>query len=238
MTVESKHFTLLLPALDEEDALPDLFAEIPFEELESKGWFCNVLLVDGGSKDSTREIAKNLGCEVIEQGPEKGKGAGMRIAFEHFIKTDSNALVMIDADGTYSPNDICKLLDNLEGNDVVIGSRLKGKIENGAMTRFNFIGNHVLSWFATILYGKYTSDLCSGAWAFKRNAIEVMRLNSVRFEIEAEMFANCAIADLDVGFVPIIYRRRIGEPKLGSVRDGASIFRKLIIRRVLPVSIN
>ena len=137
MTVESKNFTLLLPALDEEDALPDLFAEIPFEELESKGWFCNVLLVDGGSKDSTREIAKNLGCEVIEQGSEKGKGAGMRIAFEHFIKTDSNALVMIDADGTYSPNDICKLLDNLEGNDVVIGSgaQIIGPIKVGNGSR-------------------------------------------------------------------------------------------------------
>ena len=51
----------------------------------------------------------------------------------------------------------------------------------------------------------------------KRNAIEEMRLNSVRFEIEAEMFANCAIADFEIGFVPIVYRRRIGEPKLGSV---------------------
>ena len=233
---DTRTVTLLLPALDEAEALPKLISEIPKIELNKIGWECKVLLVDGGSTDSTINVAKEYGCEVIQQGLEKGKGAGMRVAFNHFLETDSSALVMIDADGTYSPKDIMSMLDKLDMYDVVIGSRLKGNIEDGAMTRFNFLGNHMLSWIATILYGRYTSDLCSGAWAFKKTAIEKMNLNSVHFEIEAEMFANCAIANLKIGFVPINYRRRIGVPKLGSVRDGASIFRKLLVRRVLPVN--
>ena len=233
---DTRTVTLLLPALDEAEALPKLISEIPKIELNKIGWKCKVLLVDGGSTDSTIKIAKEYGCKVIKQGLEKGKGAGMRIAFDYFLKTDSSALVMIDADGTYSPEDMMVMLNELNKHDVVIGSRLKGDIEDGAMTRFNFLGNHMLSWTASILYGKYTSDLCSGAWAFKKTAIEKMNLNSVHFEIEAEMFANCAIANLKIGFVPINYRRRTGEPKLGSIRDGASIFRKLFVRRVLPAN--
>ena len=230
--------TLLLPALDEAGAISSLIDEIPFADLERAGWRCEVLLVDGGSKDSTVEIAEKYGCEIIHQGLEKGKGAGMRLAFEHFTQTDANALVMIDADGTYAPKDIVAMIQALDENDVVVGSRLQGEIEDGAMTRVNYLGNFMLSWFATILYGEFASDLCSGAWAFRRDSIKEMNLNSVHFEIEAEMFASCALADFSIGFVPITYRCRIGEQKLGSIRDGVSILRKLLIRRVFPIAEN
>ena len=236
VTIPMRRVTLLLPALDEAGAIPSLLADIPFAQLEKCGWLCDVLLVDGGSKDSTVEVAEKHGCEIIHQGLEKGKGAGMRLAFEHFSQTGSDALVMIDADGTYAPKDIIAMLDALEENDVVVGSRLQGDIEDGAMTRLNYLGNFLLSWFATILYGEFASDLCSGAWAFRRDTIEQMPLNSVHFEIEAEMFASCALADFSIGFVPITYRCRIGEQKLGSIRDGVSILRKLLIRRVFPIA--
>ena len=67
----------MLPTLDEEEALPGIFNRIPFEELKSKGYSSRVVIVDGGSKDKTLEIAKELGCEIIEQWGE-GKGIGIR----------------------------------------------------------------------------------------------------------------------------------------------------------------
>jgi hypothetical protein len=54
------------------------------------------------------------------------------------------------------------------------------------------------------------------------------------FEIEAEMYAECAVANIQLQNYPVQYHPRIGEPKLGSVRDGSSILKKLLIRRFFP----
>lgn len=229
--------TILLPTLDEEGALGGVLDDIPVEKLKDSGWQHRVLVVDGGSEDSTLSIARQRECEIIEQTVEWGKGSGLRMAFEHFLQSGDEAMVMIDADGTYDPADITRLLAELDSCDLVMGSRLRGDIEPGAMSRVNYLGNHVLTWMAVLLYGEPVSDLCTGAWAFRRSVIERMRLNSVRFEIEAEMFATCAHAGFHFGHVPISYRKRIGEPKLGSARDGASILRKLLIRRFFPIHI-
>lgn len=229
--------TILLPTLDEEGALPGVLAQIPYSKLQEDGWNAKILVVDGGSKDDTVNIAMAADVEIIHQTRQFGKGAGIRLAFREFLKSDSEALVMIDADGTYSPLDIPRLLAKLSHYDIVMGSRLKGIIEKGAMNRLNYIGNHILTWLAVVLYGEAITDLCTGSWAFNKEAIERMNLNSIRFEIEAEMFANCANRGLKIGQVPIRYANRIGEVKLGSVRDGVSIFRKLIVRKFFPYPI-
>ena len=100
------------------------------------------------------------------------------------------------------------------------------------MTKVNYFGNHVLTWFATGIYGVHIADLCSGFWAFSRNAITRLKLNSMRFEIEAEMFTSCVTEELRIKCIPIRYSARIGEAKLGSFTDGWTIFKKLLVRRL------
>jgi hypothetical protein len=102
------------------------------------------------------------------------------------------------------------------------------------MTRTNFVGNHLLTWFATALYGVTTKDVCSGYWAFSQRSIKALMLNSVSFEIEAEMYANMVHQNISFGYHPISYGPRIGEAKLGSTADGWKILRKLVTRRILP----
>ena len=68
------NLTILLPALDEVGALPELVAEIPLEELERDGLNTRIVLMDGGSKDGTPDVARRLGLEVLSQGKERGKG--------------------------------------------------------------------------------------------------------------------------------------------------------------------
>jgi dolichol-phosphate mannosyltransferase len=126
------------------------------------------------------------------------------------------------------------LLKGLDHADVVIGDRLNGRISPDAMTRFNFVGNHLLTWFATALYGVTTNDVCSGYWAISREALNRLVLNSVSFEIEAEMFASMIHQGLSFRYKPISYSARIGEAKLGSTADGWKILRKLITRRIFP----
>ena len=64
-----------------------------------------------------------------------------------------------------------------------------------------------------------------------------MNLNSMDFEIEAEMYAQCAITGIPLANVPISYSARVGEAKLGSLRDGSSILRKLLVRKLFPLPV-
>lgn len=226
-----KSLVVMLPTLDEEHGLLSVLPEIPTKKLENMGWNINIWVVDGGSEDQTIAIAKEHGCEVVKQAGT-GKGAAMRTGFTKFLSSKHDALVMLDADGTYDAGEITNLLALLELNDVVIGDRLKGHIEPNAMTKLNYFGNHMLTWIASGLYGVPANDLCTGYWAFSKKAIASLKLNSMRFEIEAEMFASCVKEELILGAIPITYRARLGEAKLGSVVDGWAIFKKLLIRRI------
>ena len=224
---------ILLPVLNEAEAVPDILQRIPTAELQKSNWKTNVILIDGGSEDGTVEIASAYDCQILNQ-IGKGKGSAMRQGFELFIDGEDDALVILDADGTYHPEDIPRLLKKLETCDVVVGDRLRGSMEQGAMTRFNYLGNLLLTWMAVFLHGMNINDLCTGYWAFNRDTVETLKLNSIYFEIEAEMYSACAFEGLNLQHVPIRYSVRKGEAKLGSVRDGVAILRKLIVRRLFP----
>ena len=188
----------------------------------------------------TTIFSQELNCEIIEQHGGSGKGRGLREAFANFMNSDDSALVMMDADGTYRPEQIPQLIHKLEleNADIVIGSRMKGKIENGAMSRRNWIGNHILTWLAVFLHRTYISDLCTGFWLLTRDSINQMKLNSNGFEIEAEMYASAAHNRLKIHEIPIYYDIRIGRSKLGSVGDGVRIAMKIIRRKFVrkPIS--
>jgi glycosyltransferase involved in cell wall biosynthesis len=232
--------TILLPTFNEVNGLQGVVERIPLADLQAEGWDPRILVADGRSTDGTQELARELGLDLIVQGPAAGKGFGMREGFARFLSGGDEVLVMLDADGTYAPEEIPRLLSVLRkgDRDVVIGSRLRGVIEPGAMSRFNWVGNHVLTWAAVALYRVFISDVCTGFWAFQRSSIERMELNSIAFEIEAEMFTACANERLSITEVPISYAPRVGHSKLGSVGDGMRILRKLLVRRLFPRPIN
>ena len=236
----SRGLTILLPTYNEADALPKVVEALPIDALKAAGWEPRILVADGRSTDGTQERAATMDLELIVQGPASGKGFGMREGFARFLAHGDDVLVMLDADGTYAPHEMLRLLQHLERGsyDVVIGSRLRGNIQPGAMSRFNWIGNHILTWCAVALYRVFISDVCTGYWAFQRGAIQKMSLNSTEFEIEAEMFTSCATEGLSMSEVPISYAPRIGESKLGSVGDGVRILRKLLVRRMFPRPVN
>ena len=236
----SRGLTILLPTYNDVDALPKVVKALPLDALRAAGWEPRIVVADGRSTDGTQARATELGLELIVQGPAAGKGFGMREGFARFLAHHDEVLVMLDADSTYAPNEMLRLLRHLDRGeyDVVIGSRLRGDIQPGAMSRVNWIGNHILTWFAVALYRVFISDVCTGYWAFRRGAIQKMSLNSTEFEIEAEMYAACATEGLRMSEVPISYAPRIGESKLGSVADGVRILRKLLVRRMFPRPVN
>ncbi len=223
----------MLPVLNEALGLAWVLERLPYRRLEKMGYTTTVLVMDGHSTDGTEEVAGEYGVLFVDQ-EDIGKGSAIRHGFREALRLEADAVVMLDADGTYAPSEMTRLLAQLGENSVVIGDRLNGRMAPDAMTRLNFIGNHVLTWVATALFGTTTSDVCSGYWAFTREAIHTLQLNSRSFEIEAEMFASMVHQGVQFGFEPISYGPRIGEAKLGSTADGWQILRKLITRRIFP----
>lgn len=219
--------TFIIPAYNEEKSIGPLVTRI--NELYPK---TNIIVVDNNSSDRTAEIAEKKGALVLE---EKNQGKANAI-FKGFKHLETEYAIMMDADGTYPPKDSIKLIKLLkkENADVALGSRLKGKREDGAISKTNLIGNFILSLIASILYQKI-SDVCTGHWAFTRRAIQYIleeELNYPGFELEAEMFSKLSKAGFKIVEVPISYKRRKTEPKLSSIKDGFKIFKTLIIEKV------
>jgi len=141
---------------------------------------------------------------------------------------------MVDGDNTYPIEMATEMVRLLKQYDVVIGSRLKGIIEPGAMTKLNVVGNVFLSLLAWALFGVHVSDVCTGFWGYRSDAIRRLELTARGFEIEADMFAECVRKGLRIAEVPITYRAREDRPKLSSLKDGLKIGLFLCKRRLQP----
>jgi glycosyltransferase involved in cell wall biosynthesis len=217
--------TILLPAKNEESGIETTFAQLPVPRLEELGYPVEILVADGKSHDRTRDVALQYGARVIQQ-LGTGKGRGVRSALD---VAKGDYVIMLDADNTYPARAIPAFVAMLEeGYDVVMGTRLGGRIEPGAMKPVNRVGNVVLSALASALYRRRCTDVCTGMWAFRRETVRGLGLTSTHFEIEAELFARSAKAGLRIAEVPITYGVREGETKLGSVADGLRIGRALV----------
>src|SRR5438128_10551637 len=152
------------------------------EDLRRSGYNTYVWVVDGQSEDATLEVAKDRGASVYVQSGE-GKGNGVRQALELLLSNRNRQhiegptiYVMLDADGTYPPEQIPEFVEALEsGCDVVAGSRLRGRVEDGVLTSLNRLGNEVLSGFARSLFGIPISDARSGTWASRGDGFQRVR---------------------------------------------------------------
>jgi glycosyltransferase involved in cell wall biosynthesis len=218
---------IILPTLNEEPTIGRVIDEIPRETLEGAGYEVRLLVVDGNSTDRTREIAKEKGAStVIER--RRGKGVAMSRAFG---TVEADFIFMLDADFTYPAGYIPDMLKLLDSHHAVIGSRMRGRREKGAMSRLNLVGNYLLSLIATVFYGKRISDVCSGLWGFRGEVVKNLHLRAATFDLEAEIFSQLVRRGYTIAEIPIDYRRRSSPPKLRSLRDGTRIGWALITRR-------
>src|SRR6266566_7293807 len=219
--------SILLPALNEEDGVEAVMKRIS-TTLHQKGLSYSVYLLDGQSTDQTRTVAEKLGAEVFVQ-----SGHGKGSAFREFVpKIKEDFTVLLDSDGTYPPEAIPELVEALrDESPVVLGSRLRGSIGEGAMSGPNYVGNLLLSWFASFLFATPISDVCSGMWAFVSDRLKSLGLTANGFDLEADIFAECALRRIPILEIPIRYDRRIGEPKL-RLKEGFRIAFALLKKRL------
>jgi dolichol-phosphate mannosyltransferase len=214
MSIEKDQVCILIPTLNEAPTIRTLIDE--FRQLG----FTNILVIDGNSTDSTREIATAAGARVILQ---HGKGKGSA-TIEAFSVIDLPFILMIDGDGTYLPLDAESMLLPLSaGADQVIGDRLI-ETNRDSFSRLNYIGNQILNRLFKLAHGKYLNDILSGYRAFTLESIRQLHLHEKGFGIETEISAEAVRNRQNIHIVPIHYHKRSGTPtKLNPFHDGLKI---------------
>jgi dolichol-phosphate hexosyltransferase len=235
------HVVIFLPALNEERSIGEVLERIPRAQLEAAGYGVSVWVVDGNSTDRTLEVVRDRGASVFVQ-RGRGKGAGMRQAFHHLLATrdladggsrDLEFFLMLDADGTYPPEAVPEFVEALaRGNDVVLGSRFRGQMAEGAMTPLNAIGNRILSRIARLLYRVHVSDVCTGMWGFNADTLRRIPIRAGGFDLEADLFGSACLSRARIAELPINYGVRTGPSRMLPLRSGLKIAWRLITCRL------
>jgi glycosyltransferase involved in cell wall biosynthesis len=212
---------VIIPALDEEDAIVRVLGDIP-EELSAA-----VIVVDNGSTDRTAQRARECGATVVAE-PRRGYG---QACLTGMAELPEGVSIVVFLDGDYSdfPSEMNTLVDPIARgvSDLVIGSRVLGKREAGALLPQARLGNALATWLIRRLFGVQYTDL--GPFrAVRLSSLTRLHMVDRNFGWTVEMQVKAARQGLRITEVPVRYRKRIGESKitgtlLGSVRAGYKI---------------
>jgi len=213
---------LVIPALDEEAALPLVLAELP------PGTVDRVVVVDNGSRDGTARVAAEGGAQVVAE-PRRGYGSACLKGLEALLEGSfgergplqaEDIVVFLDADHSDYPSDLPLVIAPIrEGRaDLVIGSRILGGATMEALLPQAWFGNRLACSLMWLFFGAKYSDL--GPFrAITVHALRHLRMADAGFGWTVEMQLKAASAKLRVEEVPVRYRKRIGESKItGTVR--------------------
>ncbi len=195
--------SILIPCLNEEKTIAETIKNA-IEGLLIANLKGEILIADS-STDNSSKIATKLGAKVIPV-PKQGLGSAYIDAIPH-IK--GHYVVMGDADCTYDFKEIKKFIDKLdEGFEFVIGTRLKGTIEKGAMPPLHrYFGNPLTTWILNILLGTNFSDIHCGLRALTLDALKKIDIQSPSWEYASEMVVKAGLLKLKYTEVPIHFYR-------------------------------
>lgn len=201
----SMNLTVLIPIFNEIHTIEEILKRVLDQGLAEE-----ILLVDDGSTDGTRNILEDLNgigpIRVIYHEKNQGKGSAVRTGFDH---ARGDIILIQDADLEYDPRDYPTLLKPLEEDiaDVVYGSRFLGGPRRTAMF-WHMVANKLLTLFTNILYDTILSDMETGYKVFRREVIEGMPLHAKRFEFEPEFTAKILKRKYRIYEVPISFTPR------------------------------
>lgn len=222
--------SIVIPALNEKDAIEKTIKAVPRAELERMGYEVEILVVDNGSTDGTGDLAKKAGAAVVLE-PRRGYGRAYKTGFTH---AHGDIIATADADLTYPVEDIPKAVRILEDENLdFITTNRYAYMQEGAMSSRHRVGNSLLSLTTRLLFRLPLKDSQSGMWVFRKGVLDraILRSHSMSFseelKIEACHFLRCAWKE-----IPIRYSARVGDAKLRTWRDGLGNLLYLIRKRL------
>lgn len=161
----------------------------------------DIVVVDDGSRDKTREIAIGKGVECLTHMVNLGKGAALKTGCDYaFSKLKSDAVIIMDGDDQHLVEDLKHFEKELKrGAKVVLGVRQM----DAKMPLFRMIGNKSISILINLLFGRYIADIPSGFKGFAKSAYKTLYWDSSGYEVETEIAVRIARSKLDYVEVPI-----------------------------------
>ena len=235
MNMEEKHtISIVLPCLNEAENLKDLLPKIKSCQPDAE-----VLVINDGSTDRSREICEENGVRVISHPKQLGNGASIKTGARN---ATGNVIVFMDSDGQHKPEDIQRLLDQMnEGYEMVVGARSH---ESQASKKREW-GNRIFNKIASFMTGEKIEDLTSGFRAVKAEHFKrflYLLPNGFSYPTTSTMaFFRSA---LPVAYIPIEAGIRDGKSKIRLIKDGIRFFVIILkigalyspMRLFLPVS--
>ncbi|MCU4519289.1 glycosyltransferase family 2 protein [Acinetobacter schindleri] len=227
--------SVVLPAKNESGAIGETIKAIHSLEMVDE-----VLVVNDGSTDTTKDVAEKAGVTVISHPYSKGNGAAIKMGARY---ATGDVIVFMDADGQHDPNDIPCLLEKIEqGYDLVVGARQKGSQASVGRGIANALYNNL----ATYMTEQKVEDLTSGFRAVRADKFrEFLYLLPNGFSYPTTSTMAFFRAGYSVTYVPIHAAKRIGKSHIRPLKDGVRFF--LIIFKIatlysplkmfLPISI-
>ncbi len=219
--------SVIIPAFNEEESIGPVLDEIPRDCVH------DVIVVDNGSTDATADVARRHGATLIEE-KERGYGAACLRGLAH-AGSEADIIVFLDGDHSDYPEELPQLLKPItdDSADFVIGSRVTGQRERGALGWHQLRGNWLACTLLRWLYRHRFTDM--GPFrAIRRETLQSFEMVDRTFGWNAEMQAKAIISGTRIVEVPVRYRKRIGKSKIsgtveGTIRAGlkiiATIFR-------------
>jgi glycosyltransferase involved in cell wall biosynthesis len=221
--------SVLIPVYNEERTLEEVVHRVRSIELGKE-----IILVDDGSKDRSREILTQLQQQserapdplnvvrIFFQPTNQGKGAAIKVALDH---ARGDVIIIQDADLEYDPHDYPALLEPIERGlaDVVYGTRFAGGGAHRVLFFWHSLGNRMLTLVSNMLTNLNLSDMEVGYKMFRAEVLKSIKLESKRFGFEPEVTLKLAKKGYRFYEVPISYHgRTYQEGKKITWKDGVS----------------
>jgi glycosyltransferase involved in cell wall biosynthesis len=213
VTDASPRVAVIIPVFNERQSLPLVVGDLPREILRE------ILVVDNGSTDGTDLVAADLPVRLVRES-RRGYGSACLTGVQALRADPPEVVVFLDGDYSDHPEELPSLLEPISrGYDLVIGSRMGGGAEPGALLPQARFGNRLACFLIQLLYGHRYTDL--GPFrAIRWDALERIRMEDRNFGWTCEMQVKALRRGLRVTEVPVSYRRRVGVSKITGTVSG------------------
>jgi len=194
--------SVVIPALNEAESIGTVVRSMPWDLI------AECIVVDNGSTDATAETARAAGARVVSS--PRGYGAACAAGARAATAT-SDVLVFLDGDGSDDVSAMQRLVEPIERGeaDFVIGSRMRGKAEPGALNAAQVFAAKMIGSLVKLLYGFRYTDM--GPFrAIRRECLEAMQMCEMTYGWNLEMQIKALKMKLRVVEIPVDYRCRIG----------------------------
>jgi glycosyltransferase involved in cell wall biosynthesis len=205
--------SVVIPAFNEEQAIGRVVRAVPKDLVDE------VIVADNGSTDGTAKQAAAAGARVIH---ESRRGYGSVCLAGAKAARESEVVVFLDGDRSDDPGQLDAIAKPViqDQADLVIGSRIGGELEKGAMPIHGRVGNRFIVFLLKLLYGVRITDIGSFR-AIKTKTLFELKMEQMTYGWPVEMVVKAARKKLRIQSVPIKYRRRIGVSKVTGTFRGS-----------------